>query len=170
MSTLAFADGPTGSALPIIPQSVSRGARISWLHWFAICYGLPGCSPPCTDLTGLPATGGFYFQAFNGSVALPVAGYNYNSDWTPLLAGLSPAGMAASLAARSNCEELALSICRPVYPADMAQRGWHGRRVPGVDSSWGVGILGDQDVAQDGRSAACWIGRQGHRACTHVMR
>ena len=45
------------------------------------------------------APGGFYFQASNGSVALPVAGYDYNSDWTPLLAGLSPAGMAASLAA-----------------------------------------------------------------------
>src|SRR5262249_820830 len=29
--------------------------------------------------------------------ALPVAGYNYNSVWTPLLAGLSPAGMAASV-------------------------------------------------------------------------
>ena len=42
---------------------------------------------------------GFYFQASNGSVALPVAGYDYNSDWTPLLAGLSPAEMAASLAA-----------------------------------------------------------------------
>src|SRR5262249_32676990 len=63
------------------------------------CYGLSGCWPPCTDLTGLPANGGFYFQAFNGSVVLPAAGYNYNSDWTPLLAGLSPAGMAASLAA-----------------------------------------------------------------------
>jgi hypothetical protein len=45
------------------------------------------------------ASEGFYFQASNGSVALPVAGYNYNSDWTPLLAGLAPAGMAASLAA-----------------------------------------------------------------------
>ena len=42
---------------------------------------------------------GPYFQAFDGSVALPVAGYNYNSVWTPLLAGLPPAGMAASLAA-----------------------------------------------------------------------
>src|ERR1700692_704631 len=41
----------------------------------------------------------FYFQASNRSVALPVAGYDYNSDWTPLLAGLSPARMAASLAA-----------------------------------------------------------------------
>src|SRR3954467_11873137 len=46
-----------------------------------------------------PATGGFYIQASGGSVALPAAGYDYNSDWTPLLAGLSPAGMAASLAA-----------------------------------------------------------------------
>src|SRR3974377_905301 len=45
------------------------------------------------------ALGSFYFQAFNGSVALPVAGYDYNSDWTPLLAGLPPARMAASLAA-----------------------------------------------------------------------
>src|SRR5258705_8616088 len=47
-----------------------------------------------------PANGGFYFQAFSGSVALPAAGYDYNSVWTPLLAGLSPAGMAASLAAQ----------------------------------------------------------------------
>src|ERR1035437_3719378 len=64
-------------------------------------YGLPGCSPPVRIRLESPAFGDFYFQAFNGSVSLPVAGYNYNSDWTPLLAGLSPAGMAASLAARS---------------------------------------------------------------------
>jgi hypothetical protein len=32
--------------------------------------------------------------------------YNYDSDWTPLLAGLSPAGMAVSLAARSISTEL----------------------------------------------------------------
>ena len=40
----------------------------------------------------------FTSRLFDGSVALPVAGYNYNGVWTPLLAGLSPAGMAASLA------------------------------------------------------------------------
>src|SRR4051794_25374530 len=45
------------------------------------------------------ATGDFYIQASGGSVSLPAAGYDYNSNWTPLLAGLSPAGMAASLAA-----------------------------------------------------------------------
>ena len=49
-------------------------------------YSLPGCLPPCTDQTGnVPAIGDFYFQAFNGSVSLPVAGYNYNSDWTPCM-------------------------------------------------------------------------------------
>jgi len=51
------------------------------------------------DLTGLPANGAFYIQAFSGLVALPAAGYNYNSDWTPLLMGLAPTRMAASLAA-----------------------------------------------------------------------
>jgi hypothetical protein len=32
----------------------------------------------------------------------------------------------------SKCEELALSICRPVYPpiTDIARRGWYGRKVP----------------------------------------
>jgi hypothetical protein len=47
------------------------------------------------------------------SVTLPAAGYDYNSDWTLLLAGLSPAGMTASLAARSprltNSSRYALS-------------------------------------------------------------
>src|SRR5262245_34629259 len=91
------------------------------------CYGLSGCWPPCTDLTGLPANGGFYFQAFDGSVTLPVAGYNYNSVWTPLLAGLSPAGMAASLAAQvqpmqtastppCNDWSIAMQPCEPPLP------------------------------------------------------
>ena len=34
-----------------------------------------------------PALGDFYFQAFDGSVSLSVAGYNYNSDWTPPVGG-----------------------------------------------------------------------------------
>ena len=36
----------------------------------------------------------------------PAAGYDYNSDWTPLLAGLSPAGMAASLRLHENLIKL----------------------------------------------------------------
>jgi hypothetical protein len=52
-----------------------------------------------SEPTFQPAHGGFYFQAFNRSVSLPAARYNYNSVWTPLLAGLSPARTAASFAA-----------------------------------------------------------------------
>src|SRR6266496_4327569 len=48
-------------------------------------------------------------------VILPVAGYDYNSDWTPLLAGLSPAGMAASLAA----------LVRPCS-GPTSERSWQG--------------------------------------------
>src|SRR3954468_11111410 len=45
-----------------------------------ICYGLSGCSPPWTDRTKFPwPTGDFYIQASGGSVALPTAGYDYNS-------------------------------------------------------------------------------------------
>ena len=98
----------TGSALPTLPQSVPRGRSISWLHWFASATACQVACPPVRIRLGTsPATEDFYFQAFNVSVSLHVAGYNYNSDWTPLLAGLSPAGMAASLAARSFSTNLA---------------------------------------------------------------
>src|SRR5208282_386651 len=95
----------TGSALPTLPQSVPRGRSISWLHWFASATACQVARPPVRIRLERPAFGDFYFQAFNVLVTLPVAGYNYNSDWTPLLAGLSPAGMAASLAARSISTE-----------------------------------------------------------------
>ena len=91
--------GPKSSALPIIPAIRFARGTVFVATLVRDCYGLSGCWPPCTDLTGFPANGGFYFQASDGSVTLPVAGYNYNSVWTPLLAGLPPAGMAASLAA-----------------------------------------------------------------------
>src|SRR5262245_65888854 len=46
--------GLSGSALPNLPQSVSRGYGISRLPGSLICYGLPVCTPPCTDLTRSP--------------------------------------------------------------------------------------------------------------------
>lgn len=103
----------TGSALPTLPQSVPRGRSISWLHWFASATACQVACPPVRIRLGTsPATEDFYFQAFNVSVSLHVAGYNYNSDWTPLLAGLSPAGMAASFAARSFATDVADLACR----------------------------------------------------------
>src|SRR3954453_18352235 len=70
---------PSGSALPIIPQSVSRGTRFSRLHWFAVARPVRLIAP-WADRTKFPwPTGGFYIQASDGSVTLPVAGYDYNS-------------------------------------------------------------------------------------------
>jgi len=57
--------------------------------------------PPARIRPVSQPSGTFTSRLPDGSVTLSAAGYNYNSDWTPLLAGLSPAGMAASLAARS---------------------------------------------------------------------
>jgi hypothetical protein len=66
-------------------------------------YGLPSCSPPCADRTGTPQPSGAFTTRLS-------------TDWSPspllvitttvtgllLLAGLAPAGMAASFAARSK--------------------------------------------------------------------
>src|SRR5215468_2522550 len=95
---------------------------MSGLPGLLIRYGLPGCSAPCADLTGFPANGAFYFQAFSGSVTLPAAGYDYNSDWTPLSMGLSPIGMAAILAAPAP----AVYASRTVLPPPHARlaSGW----------------------------------------------
>ena len=118
----------TGSALPSLPQSVPRGRSISWLHWFACATACQVARPPVRIRLERPAFEDFYFQASNGSVALPVAGYNYNSDWTPLLAGLSPAGMAASLAARSFADrvEPAASPAMSAMPpkAEVSSQHW----------------------------------------------
>src|SRR5262249_43722730 len=65
------------------------------VHTFATACQI--ARPPVRILTTFAANGGFYFQAFNEMN--PFAGYNYSSDWTPLLTGLSPARMAPSLAA-----------------------------------------------------------------------
>ena len=111
----------TGSALPTLPQSVPRGRSISWLHRFAYATACQVARPPVRIRLDRPAFGDFYFQAFNGSVSLPVAGYNYNSDWTPLLAGLSPAGMAASLAARS-IRDLGAPTASPAMSATPRKR------------------------------------------------
>src|SRR4051812_15046520 len=89
----------SGSALPTLPQSVSRGARFRGFTGSHLLRPVRLLAPLDGSDRVSPATGGFYIQASDGLVALPAAGYDYNSNWTPLLAGLSPAGMAASLAA-----------------------------------------------------------------------
>src|SRR3954468_16236276 len=64
-----------------------------------VCYGLSGCSPPWTDLTEFPQPpGAFTSRLPTGWSPFPPLDMT-TTDWTPLLAVLSPAGMAASLAA-----------------------------------------------------------------------
>jgi len=78
----------------------------------------------------LPSQRGFYIRAFSGLVALPAAGYNYNSDWTPLLAGLSPARMAASLAAPTPSSQWTFTTYSlPVSRRTHSRCGLHTRAV-----------------------------------------
>jgi hypothetical protein len=76
---------------------VAAGRRSDGMALFARLVTLPASSAPMRRLYPLRLKIGFApeMRTF-GSVSLSVAGYNYNSDWTPLSAGLSPAGMAAS--------------------------------------------------------------------------
>jgi hypothetical protein len=68
-----------------------------------------------------PAIGDFYFWASSRSVTLPTSRYNYSSDWTPLLAGLAPAGTAASFAAPT----LATGCLARASRADLSSAGLH---------------------------------------------
>jgi hypothetical protein len=45
--------GLTGSTLPILPQSVSRGRSLSRLHWFTIAAAYQVARLPLTDPTGI---------------------------------------------------------------------------------------------------------------------
>src|SRR6202162_3767190 len=53
-----------------------------WLHWFASATACQVARPPARIGLGL------YFQAFDGSVSLPVAGYHYHTGWISLCCGV----------------------------------------------------------------------------------
>src|SRR5207237_10905581 len=83
-------------------------------------YGLPSCSPPCTDQTGtLQPSGTFTSRLSTDRSPSPSLDITTTVTGLLLLAGLSPAGMAASLAARPNCESVWALIAVPaaVWPA-----------------------------------------------------
>jgi hypothetical protein len=68
------------------------------------CYGLTGCSPPRTDLTGtrFQPQEAFTSRLSTERSPLPSLDITTTSNWTPMSAGLPPAAMAASFAARSH--------------------------------------------------------------------
>jgi hypothetical protein len=118
----------TGSALPKLPQSVPRGLLISWLHWFASATACQVARPPVRIRLDRPAFGDFYFQAFNGSVSLSVAGYNYNNGWISLCwRDLHPLEwQLASLHGQTE-KKLSASICLPLLTSNsnIARRSRH---------------------------------------------
>jgi hypothetical protein len=89
----------SGSALPTILLSASRRADFSELHWFAFAAACQVARPLCRSDQNSSGHRDFYFQAFDESVTLLAAGYNYDSSWTVLSMGLSPIGMTTSVAA-----------------------------------------------------------------------
>ena len=94
-----------------------------------------------SDWATFPATGDFYFQASDGLVTLPAAGYDYDIDWTPMSAGLAPAGMAASFAALAH---QAAGHGKLTEWVDRGQRMLSGQRYELFRASDQKGSVGDQ--------------------------
>src|SRR5262249_5514058 len=63
--------GPKGSALPIIPQSVSRGARFSRLRWFATATACQAACPPARLVPASNPTGVFTSSLSTGQSPFP---------------------------------------------------------------------------------------------------
>ena len=107
----------TGSTLPIIPQSNARGAQFRGFTGSQLLRPVRLLAPldgSDWDFVLPQPPKAFAFQPSDGSVAFPAAGYHYDIDWTPMSAGLAPAGMAASFAALGH-----------VSPVHRAQRNSH---------------------------------------------
>src|SRR6266480_6552377 len=102
--------GPKSSALPIVPQSVSRGARFSRLHWFATATACQVAGPPCTDRPVYQPKGAFTSRLSTDQSPSPsldmtttVSGLLCWRDFHPLewqLASLHWSGRAPALPAR----------------------------------------------------------------------
>ena len=80
-TTLAFAGSRTARHSQETPSSASDGTNFRGFTGSLLTTACQvACRPGGSDRVFLPANGGFYFQAFDGSVALPVAGYNYGGN------------------------------------------------------------------------------------------
>jgi hypothetical protein len=87
-----------GSALPKSPQSASRGVSITGLPRFTHLLRPASLLAPLYGSDWSPGRRELVLPGFQRDRL--VAGYDYSIDWTPMLAGLAPAGMATRLAAR----------------------------------------------------------------------
>ena len=98
--------GLIGSTLPKPPAiRFARGSNFG-AYWFAFATACQSARLPLSDQTRIApsAPEAFTSRLSAGSVTLPAAGYDYDIDWTPMSAGLAPAGTAASFAALARME------------------------------------------------------------------
>jgi hypothetical protein len=86
---------------------------------------------PCADLTRFPQPTGLLHPGFRRIGRPPCRWNDYNSDWTPLVAGLSPAKMATSLAApvsvmytRRHAHSMSSPIGPPAAAASIPEYNW----------------------------------------------
>src|SRR3954462_12815370 len=83
---------PSGSALPTLPQSVSRGARFSRLHWFAFATACQVARPPGRIGPSFPGPpGAFTSRLPAGRSPLPPL------DMTTTDGGMGPAWMSCAV-------------------------------------------------------------------------
>jgi hypothetical protein len=100
----------TGSTLPKYPQSVPRGRSLSRLHLFTTVTACQLARLPSTDPTGKQPSHRRLLRPGFRRGSHPSRRWDYDIDWTPLSAGLTPAGMAASFAALGWLELFAKPI------------------------------------------------------------
>ena len=66
------------------PHPLQMGRWFSWFTWFTVLHSLRPVDllALLAELTGdSPGRKDFYFRAFDGSVSLPAAGYDYGGNW-----------------------------------------------------------------------------------------
>jgi hypothetical protein len=126
--------GLIGSTLPKPPAiRFARGSNFG-AYWFAFATACQSARLPLSDQTrtapGAPEA--FTSRLSDGSVTLPAAGYDYDIDWTPMSAGLAPAGTAASFAALARMERSAIRGRRVQLPRRLFRdvRGRRTNRLP----------------------------------------
>jgi hypothetical protein len=140
------------SASSSLPQSASRGARIS---------GLPDSLPlrPARLFASLggsdrvaPANRDFYFQAFDELVALFIAGYRYGSNWTISADGTfthkSSSVIRCTRSVRAGLPHTALTVDVDMQTSRWDRGGGSSESVASVCRAWrtlpksGGGLVG----------------------------
>jgi hypothetical protein len=109
MSTLAFAELPAARHSQNSRNPFRAGCHFeaSTVHPFATACQF-ACPLHGSDRIS-PAIGDFYFWASSGSVALPAARYDYNSDWTPCMGPILSRGCPTGA---YRCTRFRVKACR----------------------------------------------------------